>query len=281
MQRRVPKSDKYDHVQGRLDTGLTVAKVRTISASEYSRRRDEIFFRITPSQLFELYCEYENDEEENIDGPSFSGSGAAPRIITHSDSSAPEYNKPYLILDVREDFEYRSCHVQQARSYPTAMMRRDYVHPELYTFRNKPGCLIIVYCDDERVSCEAAKVLVGRGTDNVYVLTGGMKEFYFNFPTYIEGNPPDGFVDTRRKTTSAMGGTSGGRLSTGRSSATPDSSIPTTARMRAHAAASGHTSGGRVSRTGDTRSVSAMSGVSTASVAESIISRASARKGKF
>ena len=199
MQRRVPKSDKYDHVQGRLDTGLTVAKVRTISASEYSRRRDEIFFRITPSQMFELFCEYENDEDENIDGPSFSGAGATPRIITHSDSSSPEYNKPYLILDVREDFEYRSCHIQQARSYPTAMMRRDYVHPELYTFRNKPGCLIIVYCDDERVSSEAAKVLVGRGTDNIYLLTGGMKEFYFNFPTYIEGNPPDGFVDTRRK----------------------------------------------------------------------------------
>ncbi len=200
MQRRVPKSDKYDHVQGRLDTGLTVAKVRTISASEYARRRDEVFFRITPAQLFELFCEYENEDEENIDGPAFSSSGSgAPRIVTYSDTSAADYSKPYLILDVREDFEYRTCHIQQARTYPAAMMRRDYVHPELYSFRNKSGHLIIVYCDDERVSCEAAKVLVGRGTDNIYLLTGGMKEFYSHFPTYIEGNPPAGFVDTSKR----------------------------------------------------------------------------------
>ena len=51
-------------------------------------------------------------------------------------------------------------------------MRRDQVHPELYNFRNKEGHLIILYCDDEKISLDAAKLLVQRGTDNIFLLTG-------------------------------------------------------------------------------------------------------------
>jgi hypothetical protein len=76
MDRRVPKSDKYSHVTAVLDTGLTINKVRTVSAREFSRRRGEIFFRITPAQLFELYCEYDDNEDEHIEGSGMRGTSS-------------------------------------------------------------------------------------------------------------------------------------------------------------------------------------------------------------
>jgi centrosomal protein CEP41 len=69
-------------------------------------------------------------------------------------------------------------------------MRRDQNHPDFYRFRNKADMLIIVYCDDERVSRDAAKLMVDRGTDNIFLLTGGLMEFAAEYPGFIEGEPP-------------------------------------------------------------------------------------------
>jgi hypothetical protein len=52
----------FSSILGILDTGMTVSKLKVISSSEYARRRDEIFYRITKRQLSELYGEYEADE---------------------------------------------------------------------------------------------------------------------------------------------------------------------------------------------------------------------------
>ena len=184
------KSEKYSHVTSKLDTGMTVDKVKVVSASEYSRRRDETFYRVTRGQLYELYTEYEAEDHETITETDYE-EGNGPRIVTHSETSSAQYNKPYLILDVREQEAYQECHLVQARSYPSTMMRRDFTHPEIYHFKNKPETLIIVYCDDERISREAAHVLVGRGIDNVFLLTGGLLEFAERFPPYVEGNLPE------------------------------------------------------------------------------------------
>lgn len=75
MERRVPKSNRYAHVTATLNTGTTVDKVKFVTAREYAKRRDEIFFRITPRQLGELYEEYERDEYETISEVGV-GSGA-------------------------------------------------------------------------------------------------------------------------------------------------------------------------------------------------------------
>lgn len=182
----MPKSDKYSHIQGTLDTGMTVGKVKFVTAREYSKRRDEIFFRINKTQVYELYNEYEADEYESI----AESRGGDLRIVTHSESAEPVYNKPYLILDVRDTESFNTCHLLQARSFPYTLLRRDQLHPEIYNFRNKPETLIIVYCDDEKISRDTAKLLVDRGTDNVYLLTGGMSEFASSFPAFLEGIPP-------------------------------------------------------------------------------------------
>jgi centrosomal protein CEP41 len=186
MERTVPKGDKYAHIRGTLDTGLTIEKVKFITAREYSKRRDEIFFRINKNQLFELLNEYEVDEYESIAQTAHN----ALKIVSYSENAGPVYEKPYLILDVREIHNFNEYHVLQARSFPYQMLRRDQMHPEVYRFKNKPETLIIVCCDDEKISHECAKVLVDRGVDNVYLLTGGIHEFAYEYPTYIEGRAP-------------------------------------------------------------------------------------------
>ena len=188
MEKRVPRNEKYANVKGTLDTGITVDKVKFVTAREYSHRRDEIFYRITKGQLHELLREYERDEFETIrDSGKMDDS---VRIVTYSETAEPLYDKPYLILDVREAVDFNDHHIQQARSFPYTMLRRDQMHPEVYRFRNKPESLVIVCCSDEKISRDSAKTLVDRGVDNVYLLTGGINEFAYEFPEFIEGIPP-------------------------------------------------------------------------------------------
>ena len=69
----------------------------------------------------------------------------------------------------------------------------------MYEFRNKEESLIIVYCDDEMRSRETCKIMVDRGIDNVFLLTGGMIEFAAKYPHYIEGEMPNIPVSPTRK----------------------------------------------------------------------------------
>jgi hypothetical protein len=162
--------------------------MKLISNSAFSKRRDEIFFRLTKGQLLQLYSEYEADEYEDISETDRSFDG--PKIVTYDETSRPIYDKPYLIIDVRDDVAYHEYHLLQARNYSYTMMRRDQVHPEMMKFRNKEGYLIIVVADDERLGADAAKLLVDRGTDNIFLLSSSILEFAEENPGYIEGNPP-------------------------------------------------------------------------------------------
>ena len=185
MERVVPKSKKYANVQGVLDTGATVNKVKVVSCKEHTRRRDEIHYRLTKKQLSDLYSEYEQDEYESIRDTA--GDLDGPKIVSYSESSNPYYEKPYLILDVRQPDAYNRCHLLQARSFPYTLFQRDQAPTELRSFKNKDGCLVIVYCDDERISRDVAKIMVDRGTDNIFLLTGGLMEFAADYSEFIEG----------------------------------------------------------------------------------------------
>jgi centrosomal protein CEP41 len=190
MERKVPKNDKFAHIPGRLDTGLTVAKVKFITAQEFAKRRNEIFFRLSKGQLYQLYGEYEAVENESMNDCYEYGGMSSPKIVTYSEDAEAINVKPYLIFDVREPEDYLRCHLLHARTYPFTMMRRDKVHPELFNFKNKPETLIIIYCDDEKMSADAAKLLVDRGADNIFLLTGGRLEFGAVYPSFVEGELP-------------------------------------------------------------------------------------------
>eukprot|EP01034_Spumella_vulgaris_P022012 gene22012-28105_t len=262
-----------------------------------TKRRDEIFFRINKRQIYELFNEYEADEYESI---AESGRSRDLRIVTHNQSDSPVYDKPYLILDVRDTEAFNACHLLQARSFPYTLLRRDQLHPEIYKFRNKPETLIIVYCDDEKISRDAGKVLVDRGTDNIYLLTGGMEEFSQEYPAFLEGIPPSPKSSPvkQHQSTSSRGGlsripenTRATHHSSGDGELTPNKlkrhngECPPAASSRGLGGVGSLGGGGMTFARGgggsSARSVSNMSMASTGSVAESIISRAASRKGKF
>eukprot|EP01039_Chlorochromonas_danica_P004793 gene4793-5254_t len=296
LEKKVPRSSRYAHVTATLDTGSTVDKVKYVTAREYAKRRDETFFRITKNQLYELYSEYEQDEYETIaetmGGGGGGGGGASPRIITYTEEDRPIYTKPYLILDVRDVEDYGLYHLLQARSYPMAALRREVHMPELFSFRNQPQHLIILYCQDEKISREAAKILSDRGVDNVYLLTGGMMPFVESYPAFLEGTPPVGKPQSRltmiSEDKSYAGSEWGSQASARRSGASvggagrgSSSGMQLTAHHleRHNQQTSTIASGRRTNR--DLYSDAGTARSSNISVAESVMSRAAARKGKF
>ena len=275
MDKKVPINKKYANVQAKLDTGVTVDKIKYVTAREYSRRREEIFYRITTKQLYELYNEYEADERETL-AEAFGDGHGGPRIVSHTEMAQPTYDRPYLILDVREPEDFRKSHLFNARNFPNNYLRRDQAPPELYTFRNKPGMLIIIYCDDERISRESAKLLVDRGTDNIYLLSGGYNDFVKEFPSFVEGDLPPPPASPPKKSYQR----------------TPLVHIPEEQRLTKEALRAGGVmnsartgySSVRIpitSRSRDDKSESGFSVRSNRSVAETVISRAVSRKGKF
>ena len=101
LDRRVPKTDKYSHISGHLDTGLTANKVKFVSVREFNRRRDEIYYRVNKDMLASLFQEYEGESERFGARNAGVFGGGGPTIITHSEVAKPDYNRPYLLIDCR------------------------------------------------------------------------------------------------------------------------------------------------------------------------------------
>ncbi|PIK47419.1 putative centrosomal protein [Apostichopus japonicus] len=88
--------------------------------------------------------------------------------------SDPSSAVPYLLLDIRDQDDFEKCHIISAKNYPAAMLSRavnNYTN-DILNYRNKPGRLIVIYDEDERISTKAATTFAQRGFDNVFVLSG-------------------------------------------------------------------------------------------------------------
>ena len=102
MDKRVPRSNKYSHIAGHLDTGLTAGKVKFVSVREFNRRRDEIYYRVNKDMLASLFGEYEGENERfGAKNAAAGGGGGGPTIVTHSEIAKPVYDLPYLLIDCR------------------------------------------------------------------------------------------------------------------------------------------------------------------------------------
>lgn len=108
-----PLNPRYAHVGSRIDSGPTVAKLRTVTTRQFVRRKEETFARVTTSQLAALTAEYgccsgEGEQEGGDDGELsvMSNGGSRVVVVTHDPTrNAPVYDKPYLLLDVRPEPE--------------------------------------------------------------------------------------------------------------------------------------------------------------------------------
>ena len=126
---------------------MTVAKVKHMSSRKFLNRKNELFTRLTPSNLHELLLEYEHDACEDASTAARFGVGASdggPRIVEHQAEAAPVYDRPYLLLDVRPYAEYRKCHLMQARSFPVLNLTQDVQTAELLQCVLTPPLLLLL-----------------------------------------------------------------------------------------------------------------------------------------
>ncbi|OQS04849.1 sporangia induced hypothetical protein [Thraustotheca clavata] len=212
MDKKLPVNPKYKDTQSKLNTGNTVNNVRLISSKEFLKRRDETFRRITPKCLAELFGEYEdtgkgcdasspemvarmvkNDKGDYIMERHMADNNqnqSGPRIVSYEAEEAEQYDAPYLILDTRPREDFVENRIHRAKSFPTAYLCRDQFLPEMHAFKNQESKLIILYCLDEKLSVQAATLLGQKGFDNVYLLSGGLSEYAALYPDHIEGTTP-------------------------------------------------------------------------------------------
>jgi len=116
------------------------------------------------------------DEEEKSEADKEN----APTTTTSSSVLEP----PYLLLDIREEDAFNAGHLQTAKNFPTSRLSRafQFETKELRSFCNKEGKIIVVYDEDETMAPRAATILVERGYDNVYMLSGGINVARKFFP---------------------------------------------------------------------------------------------------
>ncbi|XP_046548729.1 centrosomal protein of 41 kDa-like isoform X2 [Haliotis rubra] len=109
---------------------------------------------------------------------------------------------PYLLLDIRDEDAYHQCHIISAKSFPRARLSRsvNYENNDLLSYRNQTGKIIILYDEDERIAHDAATTLVQRGYDNLFLLSGGLKVAYKNYPEgLITGTLPMSVTEKKPK----------------------------------------------------------------------------------
>ncbi len=92
-----------------------------------------------------------------------------------------------LLLDLREQSEYRKWHIMHAINFPAVNIQQDSVFGQLAQFKNKTNKLIVVYSHDERHGTHAAKVIFEKGYDNIYLLTGSICVFAYENHNLLEG----------------------------------------------------------------------------------------------
>ena len=83
-------------------------------------------------------------------------------------------------------------------SFPSPNILRDKFPTEMYSFvkliltihnkqKNKESKLIIVYDSEERLGIPHAQLLIQKGFDNIFFMSGGLEEFVKVYPEMCEG----------------------------------------------------------------------------------------------
>jgi len=192
-----------------------------------AKRKGENFGRIKGATLAKFISEVHNEEsvfglienddtnKENLDVMSSRGSEAPSQA--ESVTSCVTYTTEmlgvtqatkFILLDLREEEEYKAYHIKEAISFPAPNISRDKVFSHLLKFKNIPDKIIVVYMSDERSGSHYAKLLHEKGFDNVFLLSGGIEKFLVEHRDQVDGTqipPPP--KPTKKQTMSIMKGT--------------------------------------------------------------------------
>jgi len=234
--RKIPSNGKYQGVQTRLDTGASASKrPPALPSNARAHRLDEEFKRIRAATLSRMIQEDQEqglesvfnlvqDRDDMTSQSSVMALKAAPAkslacgsvasiagsvlSVIDSDTNLAEGRK-LVLLDLREPEEYERCRVPFAISYPAQKINRDQFIPELHKCKRDPSKLLVVYHTNDNTTSAVATLLVRKGWDTVYALSGGFDEMVCSYSEVLEGEIPDRTMSSRPTTGSTVRSASG------------------------------------------------------------------------
>jgi len=220
LDKKIPENKKYAGVTSSIDTGASAKKQQVSNSAQVARRRDEIFKRIRPATLVRLLGEREvnesvyamgtiDEDKDAVSVTSVKASKAPPATVVTTKTSATCASVPgsvvsvcdtdltvdeardLILLDLRDDGEYQQCHLPQSVSYPAQKINRDQFTPDLHRCKRDPSKLLVVYHSNDTTTAGVATLLVQKGWESVYALSGGFEEMASSYPEVLEGEVPE------------------------------------------------------------------------------------------
>ena len=218
MDKKLKPNPKYKNIGKVIDTGSTINNVAFISDQLVSKRKSELFKRLKGHTIIKLLKSTQENQVESIynigneemiqnnnnDNQSvYSQNTNKSNItgvtaVTYATEMLGNLSEiDYIILDLREESDYRNCHIKEALNFPGVMISRDKFLPEMIMMKNKEGKMIILYHTDERNGVPYANLLFQKGYDNVFFLSGGIEEFMKKYPEYLEGPEREKYINMK------------------------------------------------------------------------------------
>ena len=204
-------NDRYKNIKNVVYTGPTVKNALKLSSSMIYKQRSELFKRIKPSMMVKLILASQNKQikevNENEYDYDYENNNKKKKEID-IDNILSNKIKPtseelseiqFIIVDLREKIEYYKCHIKNAYSYPSSLISQDHFLKEMYTIKSKPNSIIIVYHKDDRTGSSVSDLLILKGFENIYMISGGFYDFSFSYPEYMIGSEQNKYLIDKEK----------------------------------------------------------------------------------
>lgn len=203
----IKPNSKYEKIKPTINTGKTIKDVVVVSDKLISKKKSELFSRVSCLGIKKLHDENPlkesiyniNENNEYIDEVSAKDNKNLKEIEKEKDvistfsitstTQVGDLSKitNYIIIDLRDNEEYEDFHIVESVNMPYYNISRDKFPSNMYMMKNKMDKMIICYSLDERTSIPHCQLLYQKGFDNIYMLTGGIESFVVKYPELCEG----------------------------------------------------------------------------------------------
>ena len=160
MKTKIKQNPKYENVKSVIDHGKTMKDVEVISDQLVAKRKGENFCRIKASTLAKFLSEVHNEEsvqglmemanrdegntvetnKENWEVKSSTGSimslGQESVVTCTTDMLGITQDTKFILLDLREEEDYKKWHIKEAINFPAPNINRDKTFAQLLRFKN-------------------------------------------------------------------------------------------------------------------------------------------------
>lgn len=202
-------NDRYKNIKNIVYTGPTVKNALKLSSSMIYKQRSELFKRIKPSMMVKLILASQNKQIKEVNENEYDYENNNKKkkeididnILSNKIKSTPEELSEiqFIIVDLREKIEYYKCHIKNAYSYPSSLISQDHFLKEMYTIKSKPNSIIIVYHKDDKTGASVSDLLILKGFENIYMISGGFYDFSFSYPEYMIGSEQNKYLIDKEK----------------------------------------------------------------------------------